>query len=1306
MATILLSAAGAAIGGGFGGTILGLSGAVIGRAIGATIGRVIDQRLMGSGSQAVETGKIDRFRLTGASEGAPVGQVWGRMRLGGQVIWASRFVETTNVTESGGGKGAPQPKTTVTEYSYSVSLALALCEGEITRVGRVWADGVEVAPNTLNMRVYTGGPTQLPDPKIEAVEGAGNVPAYRGTAYVVLEDLQLGPYGNRVPQFSFEVIRPAQGEVIDSVPDLTRGISGVALIPGTGEYALATTPVHYPRGLGQNVSANIHSPHGRTDLSVALQALDEELPACQSASLVVSWFGSDLRANLCTIKPKVEDSNVDGAPLPWRAGGIGRAAAEEVVRDAGSPVYGGTPSDSSVLEAIAALHAQGKAVMFYPFILMEQLAGNLLADPWTGTASQPWLPWRGRITLSVAPGRVGTPDRTAAATAQVQAFFGTAQPADFSNQGGQIVYSGPHEWSYRRFILHYAALCAAAGGVDAFCIGSELRGLTQVRGAADSFPTVAALRQLAADVRAILPSTKITYAADWSEYASYDDGAGNLYFNLDPLWADPNIDFIGVDNYLPLSDWRDGESHADAGWGSIYDLHYLQSNIEGGEYFDWYYGSSEEQAAQRRTPIADGAYGESWVWRAKDFRGWWANAHHDRLNGVRQSAATDWVPQSKPIWFTEFGCAAIDKGANEPNKFLDPKSSESVLPRYSNGRRDDLIQMQYLRAMIDYWRDPAHNPVSDLYGAAMINMDRAHVWAWDARPFPYFPANSTIWADGPNYRRGHWVSGRTTAQPLASVVAEICANAGLTDIDVSGLYGIVRGYAVADNGTARQALQPLMIAYGFEALERDGTLVFRMRDGRVDAVVTANELAVGEDGAGFLETQRAMEAEIAGRIRLSFVEAEGDYETRAVEAIFPDEETVNVAHSELALSLTRAEGQRTVERWLTEARVGRDGAKLTLPPSLSYLGAGDVLRLTDGPRGAYRIDRVEQAGALAIEAVRVETAVYEPSDEAEERVTPRAFAPPVPVTSVFLDLPLMTGAEVPHVPHLAVTATPWPGSVAVFSSDQDAGYRLNSQIAARAIIGQSLSALDGARHGIWDRGAALRVQVSGGALSSVSTDQVLNGANLAAIGDGNPTNWELFQFRDAVLVAPDTYDLTLRLRGQQGTDALSPSSWPAGSVVVFMNGAPKQISLQQAERDLARHYRIGPAKRPYDDPSYTHVTEAFSGIGLRPLSVCHLRARRVAVGDYQIDWVRRTRIDGDSWSGVEVPLGELREIYLLRVLQGSILKREVTVGTPGWTYSQSQKIADGLSGQSFAIEVAQLSDAFGAGPFTRMTIND
>ncbi len=1307
MATILLSAAGAAIGGGFGGSILGLSGAVIGRAIGATIGRVIDQRLMGTGSQAVETDKIDRFRLTGASEGAAIGQVWGRMRVAGQVIWASRFLETTTVSEQGGGKGAPRPSATVTTHSYSVNLALALCQGEITRVGRVWADGMEVAPGSVTMRVYTGSEVQLPDPKMEAIEGAGRVPAYRGIAYVVFEDLQLQAFGNRVPQFSFEVIRPAQGTLVDQVPDLTRGISGVALIPGTGEYQLATTPVHYSYGVGQNVSANIHSPAGRSDLSLSLAALDEELPGAQSVSLVTSWFGGDLRAGQCTVKPKVENRNFDGIPMAWRSGGIGRAAADEVAREGGRPVYGGTPSDASVIQAIQALHAYGKAVMFYPFVLMDQLAANGLPDPWTGAASQPKLPWRGRITLSVAPGRAGSPDRTAAAATEVQAFFGTAQPAHFAVAGGQVVYSGPNEWSYRRFILHYARLCALAGGVEAFCIGSELRGLTQIRGAGDTFPAVAALKQLAADVRTILgPSVKISYAADWSEFGRYDDGAGNLYFHLDALWSDANIDFIGIDNYLPLSDWRDEDGHADEGWGSIYNLDYLKANVAGGEYFDWFYGSAEERAAQRRTPITDGAYGEPWVWRVKDIRGWWENAHHDRLNGVRQAVPSAWVPQSKPIWFTEYGCAAIDKGTNEPNKFLDPKSSESVLPNFSNGRRDDLIQMQYLRATGDFWRDPANNPVSAVYAAPMVDMDRAHVWAWDARPFPYFPANSALWSDGVNYARGHWVSGRTTAQPLSSVVAEICARSGLTSIDVSGLYGIVRGYVSAETGTGRQALQPLMIAYGFEALERDGVLTFRMRDGRVDHEVSADNLAVGDEDSGFVETVRAMETDIAGRVRLTFVEAEGDYETRAVEAVFPDDNALNVSQSELALSLTRPEGQRIVERWLSEARVGRDGAKFVLPPSMGYLGAGDVVRLADGPRGAYRIDRVEQAGAISVEAVRVEPAIYEPSDEAEARVSPRAFAAPVPVAFSFMDLPLMSGSEVENAPHVAVTAVPWPGAVSVFSSDQDAGYTLNQQIVARSVMGATLTTLDAAGHGLWDRGPALRVQMSGGALTSVTAAQLLNGSNVMAIGDGSAANWELFQFRDAVLVAPDTYDLSMRLRGQAGTDALMPTSWPAGSRVVLMNGAPRQISLQLAERGLVRHYRIGPARRDYTDPSYTHVSEAFAGIGQRPLSVAHLRAQRQTLGDYAVTWIRRTRKDGDSWASYEVPLGELRELYLVRVYLGAVLKREVTLGVADWTYTPAMRTADGTAGQTFELQVAQISDAFGAGPFTRIDVHD
>jgi hypothetical protein len=1302
MATIVLSAVGASLGAGFGGSVLGLSGAVIGRAVGATIGRVIDQRLMGSGSRAVETGKVDRFRLSGASEGAPIGNVWGRMRIAGQIVWASRFLDQTT-TSSSGGKGAPsQPK--VTEHHYSVSLAIALCEGEIARVGRIWADGIEISLSDVTMRVYSGAEDQLPDPKIEAVEGAGQAPAYRGLAYVVFEDLPLAPYGNRVPQFSFEVFRPAQGAGLSGVPDLTTAIQGVALIPGTGEYALATTPVHYSQGLGRNVTANVHVPGGRTDLTVSLKALGEELPNCGSVSVVVSWFGDDLRCGQCSLRPKVEDTAFDGVGMPWRAGGIARAQAQEVVKDGGKPVYGGTPADAAVIEAIRALGTQGKSTVFYPFILMEQLAANGRTDPWTGAADQPALPWRGRITLSLAPARQGSVDGTAAADAEVAAFFGTALPGHFSHATGKVTYTGPTEWSYRRFILHYAHLCALAGGVGAFCIGSELRGLTQIRGAGGGFPAVAALRQLAADVRTILgPATKIGYAADWSEYAGYQDGTGDLYYHLDPLWADANIDFVGIDNYMPLSDWRDGTDHADAGWGAIYDIDYLKSNIAGGEGYDWYYASDQERDAQIRTTIVDGTFGEDWVWRIKDIRSWWENTHHDRIGGTR-GPRTDWVPASKPIWFTEFGCAAVDKGTNQPNRFLDPKSSESGLPVYSNGRRDDLIQMQYLRAVVDYWQDPANNPTSGVYGEPMVDMSRAHVWAWDARPFPQFPGNRNLWADGENYARGHWLNGRATAQPLANVVAELCESSGAVAVDVSGLYGVVRGYMRAENGAGRGALQPLMLAYGFDAIERDGELRFRMRDGIADVSIGPDDLAVTEETDGWIETQRATDAETIGRVRLGYVEAEGDYETRAVEALHPAGDLQSVSQSEFALALTQSEAQRIAERWLTESRIARDGARLALPPSLGHVGPGDVIAVGPDSRRLYRIDRAEQAGAIGLEAVRVEPAVYEASDEAEAQITPRSFVPPTPVLPLFLDLPLLTGDEVPHAPHLAEAASPWPGSVAVYASDQDAGYVLNRLVTAQSVIGVTETAMGPARSGVWDRSAPVRVRLSGGALSSVATTQLLNGANLIAVGDGSSGNWELFQFADTALVAPDTYELSMLLRGQAGTEESGAAGWPVGSSVVLMNGAPQQITLSANERDLARHYRIGPSLRGYDDPSYTHLVEAFHGVGLRPYSPAHLRAATDTGGDLAVRWIRRTRSGGDSWSGLDVPLGEAYEAYLIRVVQGAAVLREVSVGQPQWTYSVSMMAADAV-GSSFEIHVAQLSDTYGPGPFARITVN-
>ena len=154
----------------------------------------------------------------------------------------------------------------------------------------------------------------------------------------------------------------------------------------------------------------------------------------------------------------------------------------------------------------------------------------------------------------------------------------------------------------------------------------------------------------------------------------------------DALEADPAIDFIGIDNYMPLADWRDGFEHADADWGAIYNLDYLKSNIAGGEGYDWYYRGPEAEALQDRTPITDGAYGEPWVFRYKDLLNWWSNAHHDRPGGVRSETATAWEPRSKPIWFTELGCAAVDKGRMSPTSSSTPSRRNRLCRSIRRGR--------------------------------------------------------------------------------------------------------------------------------------------------------------------------------------------------------------------------------------------------------------------------------------------------------------------------------------------------------------------------------------------------------------------------------------------------------------------------------------------------------------------------------------------------------------------------------------------------------------------------------------------
>ncbi|MBN9020584.1 MAG: glycoside hydrolase/phage tail family protein, partial [Rhizobiales bacterium] len=870
MATLVLSTVGAAVG-----SVFGPVGAIIGRAVGAAAGYALDQSLFAA-DRTVETGRLGDLDLQTSREGAPIPRVYGRARVTGEIIWATRYEEKVRSEESGGGGKGGSSETTVRKYSYYANFAIGLCEGPIARINRVWADGRPFNLANADYRLHRGTASQQPDALIEAKEGNGRAPAYRDTAYVVFERLPLAKFGNRIPQFSFEVIRP--------VGRLEEMVKAVTLIPGATEFGYSPTRVRQVNGPGDSEPVNDHTDRAGTDWRAAIGELVDLCPNLESVALVVAWFGTDLRANHCEIRPGVVSRTVTNTPAPWRVAGQTRATAHLVSTHDGKVAYGGTPSDSTVVAAIRDLKDRGLAVTLYPFIMMDVPAGNGKTDPYGGS-EQGAYPWRGLITGSRAPGVAGSPDKTSEAADQVSAFVGTAAPGDFAINGDAVVYDGPDEWSYRRFILHHAELCKAAGGVDAFLIGSEMGGLTTLRSDGDTYPFVNRLRTLAEDVRSILGgSTKLSYAADWTEFAGHrpDDGSGDVFFHLDRLWAHDDIDFIGIDNYMPLADWRDGSAHLDAeDWDSGRSTAYLRANVAGGEGFDWFYASEADRRAQIRTPITDGAYGKPWVHRLKDLKGWWSNQHFHRPGGAESGSPTPWVPESKPIRFTEAGCPAVDKGANQPNVFPDPKSSASATPYFSTGARDDLIQRRYCEAMLAYW-DPDHgdhvegsNPVSALTGGRMVEHGRTHLWTWDARSYPAFP-HLGAWGDGDNWNKGHWLNGRLGSAPAADLVARILADYGIAEGSVGELDGILDGYVVDGVVSARQALEPLAALLLFEAFESGGAIRFVRRGGKTALAIT--DAALGdEDGAPLLSLRRAQETELPNEIAIGFSDALADF---------------------------------------------------------------------------------------------------------------------------------------------------------------------------------------------------------------------------------------------------------------------------------------------------------------------------------------------------------------------------------------------------------------------------------------------
>ncbi|MDF1607271.1 glycoside hydrolase/phage tail family protein [Hoeflea sp. YIM 152468] len=1266
MATLLLQVAGAALGG-----VFGPVGTALGSALGATVGGMLDMSLINA-TRTVRGRGLSGARIPSADEGSPVLRVHGAMRIAGTLIWATRFEETVTQQRQGGkGRG---PK--VESYQYHANFALGLCEGPIAFVRRVWADGRELDLETFEMRIYHGTATQLPDPLIEAKQGAGRVPAWRGLAYVVFERLPLDDFGNRIPALHFEVVRP--------VGPLEPAIEAVAIIPGSTEHGYATTPVRETLGLGSARVLNRNMRQASTDWSQSINELQALCPNLKSMALVSSWFGDDLRAGHCRFRPGVEVVARTDETRPWKVGSLDRGTAHLVSRKAdGGPAYGGTPDDTAVIEAIRDLKARGLKVVLYPFVLMDVPAGNGLPDP-GGAQSQPVYPWRGRITALPAPGLPGSPDGTAMMRTEIDSLCGETLVSDLVVSGDSVTWTGGDE-GYRRLVLHHAGLAIAAGGVDGFIIGSEMKGLTRLRDDTGAFPFVEQLIQLAAETKALLGGqTTVTYAADWSEYAGYrpDDGSGDVFFNLDPLWADPAIGVVGIDNYMPLSDWRDGDLTAGNPDGARFanDPEAMRAAITGGEGYDWYYADKPGRDARQRLPISDGLAGKDWLYRIKDLRGWWQNQHFDRTGGLEAASPSPWVPGSKPFWLTELGCPAVDKGANQPNLFPDPKSSEAALPWYSSGGRDDLCQRAFLQAHLEYWAGPAN-------ADGMVAGDHIHIWTWDARPFPAFPLSSQIWSDGPNWRTGHWLNGRLGTVALKDLIAAVLTEAGMTSFNVDRVDGMVSGHVIASPASPRAVLQPLTEAFAIDVRESANGLDFVSRL-QLGAAPRTLDLVADPDAGPLFEEIRGEASGFANEAMILFADPLNDYAAASARSRRLEGEPQRQRDLPLGLALEPGLARVTADRWLHDHRLQRRQVRFALPPQAVRLQPGDTVRfaLEEAPTNLYRIARTEDGDVRRIEAVAHAGAA---AGAIDETLTPRSandanahFAPEV----VFADLPVLSGSTETGWARAGALGVPWR-PVVLSSSVEAEGYAARATLEAPAKIGSLAAALPpGDSEGRFDPGASIVVDLASGGLSTASRLSVLNGANAVAISS-DADAWEIVQFETAEEISAGRWRLQNLLRGQAGTDDAMRAGASQGARLLVLDGAIKPLGLSLD--DAGREFNWIAEAASGVSGGAAPVTFAGGERALMPLSPVHLRARRQLDG-VALSWIRRGRLAADSWAPAEIGNDEGFERYRIDILKAGTVMRTAETTTPGWLYPAADEIADfGGSQSALSFRVAQ-----------------
>jgi hypothetical protein len=1291
--------------------VLGVAGAVIGSyipGVGAAMGWQLGSALGGMLSGSTKTSEIGPrlgdLRVQYSTWGTMIPILYGTNRVAGNVIWSSGIKETVHVRyetyKTKGGPGSIKQK--ITTYTYSIDLAISLGVGKINSISKIWVSGNaimdssdgRIAAAAINIEklskstvLYEGSEFQEPSSLIESYLGVGNVPAYRGQAYFVIEALELESFGNRVPNLEFLVSRTISGYT----PELTKGISKFSNIntylSQYSESVRTDTDMfdtyNHPISVGLK-TIEIKKDYGLyptyvTDVfggtptfngyEYKIKTITRRIPYViitkyniREDSIVATWE-VDFPDVLWGDNPStyITSSNIEmgrdgsyyvhlaantGLGYSVYCSGIFNSDNKYLFGNNGGDLLGGTSNSGKALAIDNDGNVNWKVFYVGSFgsdtfnttFIRGSLDNITTFYPYdSGVNSTVISPFNGIYTMSMT-----TDTRYKSFNRYVEEYqkLNTNKTYIFGEIGNYIYTQyNTGDGLYPNSGLPYG-------------LGNNIMGYAYQDPSGNT--TV---------FKTLIDGVNFYGNAHQSEYGGILGTPSDKY-----LWIQESVFYNPTGSSAQI--WLDYESTADIActielWGVEPYILIKSFNI-----FEEY-KKAIDRGVIRNELLAHGS----------------TTYYYTKRNvSLKESTGrSPWVTGSDEIYFPFNITFSVD-------------------PVWGGDTSNNTYGLTYIVSI-----NPLSGSVKFSEGfTANFNINDLLYQTYGDRSYGniHFSRNAPstgIYATN-DYRSFINGLGNNDNLPitLSDIITDICSSVGISSntIDVSTLTSIsIPGYALTRISTGLASISQLLDFFLISTIESEGKLKFSTKKYTADLAIPEDDL-INTDS--LIEVSRVQETSLPKRLTTIYINSTSDYLQASEYAERLTTKATSLDTNTVAISMSPTMVANYTNAQLYSLYASRNSYIFETGYKYKYVEVGDVVSINN--KNILVTKKLDDT-TIKFEGVSISPTIYSSAKPTSNSVVQEVLILGNYNSSIdILNLPMLRSEDASGTSYASISGTTdrFSGSDIVFSTD-NLTYNEITSINHLSDYGTVLTSpacywSTNTYNGI-DNNSYVYV-TSNIALASYTRDQILADykLNLCLIGT------EIIQFLTATLISTNTYKLSGFLRGLYGTHTVKNinGSLPTIFKLINTNLVPINLPSSYNNTDIfLKSVSFG-----VDEASSNTLELIYKPSSLIPLAPSHAIKIKQPNGDFLIKWVRSNRWDYQLTDNYTTPLTETEEKYMIKVYKNSSLAEDTS--TIFYTNTQSFLLTAALQTSiwgapltSPVVDIAQVSSTVGEGNLIR-----